>query len=143
MISHTFAVYIVDNEEKTEIDERFLAEHGRDYLLDRAEFWEGRQPLPPHRPPATALGLRLSRLQTNLDSGRMSMTSNTSSQIPQNGNTNIPGQVGNSENATENEQSSNDNSNNNSTSNINDENKENITSENKKETDIVTDDNNT
>lgn len=71
------------------------------------------------------------------------MTSNTSSQIPQNGNTNIPGQVGNSENATENEQSSNDNSNNNSTSNINDENKENITSENKKETDIVTDDNNT
>ncbi|KAJ8297652.1 hypothetical protein KUTeg_024183 [Tegillarca granosa] len=136
-------------EEKSDIDERFLAEHGRDYLLDRAEYWEGRQPLPPHRPPATALGLRLSRLQTNLDSGRISMTSTTSSQIPQNDNPDIPGQVenGHSENTTENEQSSNDksnnNSNNNSNSKINNDNKENLTNENNKEKDIVTDDKNT
>ncbi|XP_069128925.1 uncharacterized protein [Argopecten irradians] len=61
-------------QENPDIDDRFLAEHGRDFLLDRADFWEDRGPLPP-RPPRTSLGMRLSRVQTMTDSGRVSMTS--------------------------------------------------------------------
>ncbi|CAG2219346.1 unnamed protein product [Mytilus edulis] len=64
------------------IDERDLAEHGRGFLLDRAEFWDGRGVHIP-RPPTTALGLRLSRMNTNmLDSGRVSNISYASTVTP-------------------------------------------------------------
>ncbi|CAG2192280.1 ARHGAP35 [Mytilus edulis] len=53
------------------IDERDLAEHGRGFLLERAEYWDGIGISIP-RPPTTAVGLRLSRMNTNLpDSGRV------------------------------------------------------------------------
>ncbi|VDI36257.1 Hypothetical predicted protein, partial [Mytilus galloprovincialis] len=64
------------------IDERDLAEHGRGFLLDRAEYWDGRGVHIP-RPPTTALGLRLSRMNTNmLDSGRVSNISYASTVTP-------------------------------------------------------------
>ncbi|XP_021364543.1 uncharacterized protein LOC110457532 isoform X2 [Mizuhopecten yessoensis] len=60
--------------EDRDIDDRDLAEHGRHFLLDRADFWEDRGPLP-SRPPRTSLGMRMSRMQTMINSGRVSMTS--------------------------------------------------------------------
>ncbi|CAC5411125.1 unnamed protein product [Mytilus coruscus] len=64
------------------IDERDLAEHGRGFLLDRAEYWDERGVHIP-RPPTTALGLRLSRMNTNLpDSGRVSNISYASTVTP-------------------------------------------------------------
>lgn len=48
-----------------------LAEHGRGYLLERADFWEKQGPLPP-RPPMTAAGWRMQREQTLLASRQLS-----------------------------------------------------------------------
>lgn len=62
------------------MDERDLAEHGRNYLLDRAEFWEERPTLPRHLPPSN-LAQKLSRMPTNIsvsESGHVSIISTTS-----------------------------------------------------------------
>ncbi|KAK3576440.1 hypothetical protein CHS0354_025202 [Potamilus streckersoni] len=58
---------------------RGLAQSGRGFLLNRADYWHERNPLPP-RPPPSELGMRMSRMQTIYtiaDSGRYSMTSPT------------------------------------------------------------------
>ncbi|KAL8579903.1 hypothetical protein ACOMHN_039690 [Nucella lapillus] len=49
-------------------DIKFLSEFGRQYLLDRAQYWELHGPLGPPRPPPTALGLRMNRAQTFMTS---------------------------------------------------------------------------
>lgn len=60
-----------------------MAEHGRDFLLGRAEYWDERGEMMP-RPPQTALGLRLSRMNTFVpDSGRVSNISYASTVTPQ------------------------------------------------------------
>lgn len=55
-----------------------LAEHGRDYLLERADFWERRGPLPP-RPPMTAVGWKMQRQQiiTSRQTSQMSFSTNS------------------------------------------------------------------
>lgn len=65
---------LTDREKDPILDERDLAEHGRGYLLNRAEFWDQQMrdnpiPLPPWCVP--------SRVNTSmkLDSGRGSQTS--------------------------------------------------------------------
>ncbi|KAL3880367.1 hypothetical protein ACJMK2_032611 [Sinanodonta woodiana] len=58
---------------------RSLAQSGRGFLLNRADFWHERNPVPP-RPPTSELGMRMSRMQTIYtiaDSGRATMTSPT------------------------------------------------------------------
>ena len=45
-------------------DVKFLSEFGRQYLLERALYWEQTGPLGPPRPPPTALGMRIKRAQT-------------------------------------------------------------------------------
>lgn len=74
-------LYVTEPTNNADIDDRDLAEHGRNYLLDRADFWEDRGPLPA-RPPRTSLGMRLTRMQTMSDSGRVSMTSTTTCTPP-------------------------------------------------------------
>ncbi|KAL4230221.1 hypothetical protein ACF0H5_010606 [Mactra antiquata] len=57
--------YVETTEPKSEavIHSKGLAEHGRDYLLERADFWEKRGPLPP-RPPMTEVGWKMQRQAT-------------------------------------------------------------------------------
>lgn len=64
------------------IDERDLATHGREFLLERAEYWDDRG-VAMTRPPTTALGYRLSRMNTQIpDNGRQSTMSAISSISP-------------------------------------------------------------
>ena len=61
------------------VETRDLATHGRDFLLDVAEYW-GEQLPPPHRAAPNNAALRLPRLPTMLtaaDSGNESMRSYT------------------------------------------------------------------
>ena len=52
-------------------DVKFLSEFGRQYLLERAAYWEQIGPLGPPRPPPTALGMRLSRANTTMTSDNL------------------------------------------------------------------------
>lgn len=47
------------------IDERDLASHGREFLMERAEYWDDRG-VALQRPPTTALGYRMSRMNTQI-----------------------------------------------------------------------------
>ncbi|KAL4230691.1 hypothetical protein ACF0H5_011067 [Mactra antiquata] len=74
--------YYLDTEKlptNAALETRDLASHGRDYLLERAGFWQEKQPvnLPP---PPSELGLRLQRMRTfhtTADSGMHSMMSSS------------------------------------------------------------------
>ena len=62
------------------VETRDLATHGRDFLLDVAEYWAERQPKPSRPRPPRDTNLPLSRLPTTLtaaDSGNDSMRSYT------------------------------------------------------------------
>ena len=66
------------SEPKTEaiLHSKGLAEHGRDYLLERADYWERRGPLP-QRPPMTDIGCKMQR-QHQLTSRQTSVISQSS-----------------------------------------------------------------
>ncbi|XP_053400555.1 uncharacterized protein LOC123558387 [Mercenaria mercenaria] len=70
-----------------------LAEHGRGYLLKRADYWERRGPLPP-RPPMTAVGWKMQRQQTIAASRQASeLGYSTMTCTPELSTTNMPGVV--------------------------------------------------
>lgn len=59
------------------LETRGLASHGREYLIERAEYWQEHEPYN-QAPPPSELGLRLSRMRTfhtTADSGMHSMMS--------------------------------------------------------------------
>ena len=48
-----------------------MAEHGRGYLLQMADYWDKRGPVP-IRPPQTAIGWKMQRQQTQMGSSNYS-----------------------------------------------------------------------
>ena len=69
-----------------------LAEHGRGYLLDRADYWEKRGP-PPPRPPQTDIGWKMRRQQTVMESAKTSEHDSTMTLTPDIRPYTVPGYV--------------------------------------------------
>ncbi|KAK3576445.1 hypothetical protein CHS0354_025207 [Potamilus streckersoni] len=70
-----------------------IAEYGRGFLLERAEFWDVREPIPP-RPPLTPYGFSMSRAHTSLQDDINSTSTITPDLRPNSLPTNLPGYVG-------------------------------------------------
>ncbi|KAL5012800.1 hypothetical protein ScPMuIL_011351 [Solemya velum] len=78
-----FDFYLENTEPNSDAQANALgaADQGREFLLERADYWEERGPIPP-RPPPTAFGQRISRMHTTMTgvvSGRSTMLSSIAS----------------------------------------------------------------
>ncbi|KAL3880366.1 hypothetical protein ACJMK2_032610 [Sinanodonta woodiana] len=69
-----------------------IAEYGRGFLLERAEFWDEKEPIPP-RPPLTPYGFSMSRAHTSLHGDLNSTATVTPDLRPHSIPPNLPGYV--------------------------------------------------